>query len=135
MSDSKPSLAARIAQADDIGSELVQVPEWGVEILLKSPTLRRRFEYLAWRNEIEEEGSPEAMERLWLGALICVAHDPETGDPAFTFEDVDLLASKASVLVERVAFKAMTVMGLTKESSDFLSEGSSTAESEPTSSL
>lgn len=128
MSDGqRPALAARIATIDDIASKLVQVPEWGdVEFLMKSPTLRRRFEYVAWKNQLEEEGTSDAMERLWLGALICCACDPETEEHVFTYEDVDLLAAKASVVVERLAFEAMSVMGLTKESHDHLKDGSST---------
>lgn len=133
--DQRPALAARIASVDDIASKLVDVPEWGgIQLLLKSPTLRRRFEYVSWKSQLEEEGTPDAMERLWLGALICCACDPETGDYAFTYEDMDLLAAKASVVVERLAFEAMSVMGLTKEAADGLKDDSSTTVSDDPSS-
>jgi hypothetical protein len=119
-------LASRIAEVDDLVERLVPVPEWGVDLLYRTPTLRRRFQYLAWRDKIEAEGGP-ALERQWVGAIIAVACDPATGDYVFDWADIDVLASKHGPLVERLAVEAFEVMALTKQAADRGKDSSSSA--------
>lgn len=121
------SLRDRIADVDDLIERDYEVPEWSVKLKLRSPTLRRRHEYLAWRNEVERDGSPDALERMWAGAIVTVAVDPDTGEHAFTWDDVPLLAGKNAAVTEALAFACVEVMGLTPEVTD-LGKDSSTGD-------
>jgi hypothetical protein len=104
------NLREKIFSADDITKELVQVPEWGVAIELRSMTANER----AGMTERASRGNDGKVDIKLMYALTLIAtvYDPESGMPLFTEADKEALLSKNGAVVERLATKAMGVSGM-----------------------
>lgn len=121
------SLADRLARVDDTYTETYTVDGWQLTFLLRSPTVRTRFAFQAWRDEVKDDPA-QLEERTWLGAIIACACDPETGDRAFTWADVDLLASKNPNVLVPFGVECLKVMGMTNGVSEDLKGSTSPTE-------
>lgn len=120
------SLYDKIREADDIADTLVDVPEWGVAILVRSPNGRERAELL---NLIVSEDSDERRALLFPMTIALTAHDPDTKERLFTREDVAWLAEKNGVVLQRVAEVGMRLAGLV---ADAVEEGKGGSSETPT---
>lgn len=109
------SIREQILNADDIESELVEVPAWGVTIEVRSMDGRSRTRLL--KSAANNDGVID-MERMYPEMVILCSFDPETGERIFTEEDIDALLSKAAGPLELVATTAMRVSGMTGEAVD-----------------
>lgn len=107
------NLREKIFSADDITKELVEVPEWGVTVELRSMTANER----AGMTEQASRGGGEKIDIKLMYALTLIAsvYDPESGLPLFTIADKEALLSKNGAVVERLATKAMGVSGLSEK--------------------
>ena len=103
------SLRNQILAAEDLYSETVTVPEWGVDVLVKSPTVAVRNEVLA--AVTLEDGSVDNSALFQALVVIC-ACDPETGELMFTKDDIPALSGKSAKAMERVALAAFRVSGM-----------------------
>jgi hypothetical protein len=95
------SLKETIFSANDITKELVEVPEWGVTVEIRSMTAAER-----------------AKLGMYAMTVIATVYDPATGLPVFTDQDKESILSKNGAVVERLATKALGSSGLTAEAVD-----------------
>lgn len=109
------SIREQILNADDIETELVEVPAWGVTIEVRSMDGRSRTRLL--KSAADNDGVVD-MERMYPEMVILCSFDPETGERIFTADDVDALLSKAAGPLELIATTAMRVSGMTGDSVD-----------------
>lgn len=107
------SLKDKIKNADDRGTETVEVPEWGVTLELRSPTVAERSELIAAMADINGE-APSAADytRSYVQLVIATAHDPETGERVFSDEDAEWLAEKNGAVLNTAWEAAQRVAGL-----------------------
>lgn len=107
-------LRSRILSADDITSEMVEVPQWGVTVEVRSMDARSRI--LMTQDVSGDDGV--SMERLYPDMVIQTAHDPATGERIFSADDRDALLAKSSAALDILATAAMRVSGMTPTSVD-----------------
>lgn len=109
-------LSDSIYQSHDIPEEQVEVPEWGVTILLRGLDGESRARYL------ERYMTPDANGDLHIdyavmypAILVETCFDPEDGSLVFDKgeEDIARINKKAAQVIERLAQKASEMSGLT----------------------
>jgi len=104
------SIRDKILESDDLDKRVVDVPEWGVKVEVRTPNGRDRARIT--RLLQDETVEPEvALAALLIPALF----DPETGDRIFTEDDADVLVGKNGNALQRLAEIASGVSGLTVE--------------------
>lgn len=119
-----------IIAADDIESETVEVPQWGVTVVVKSMTAGDRAKLLS--GAINNGGQLDFEEVLPDVVILCT-YDPETGERVFGPQHREAVMGKSAAAVETVATVAMRLSGLNddavdaagKDSSETPTEGSS----------
>ncbi len=109
------SLRDKIFSSDDITKELVDVPEWGVSVEIRSMTALERAKLM--------EGATINGDKVNVGLMyaltvIATCYDPESGLPIFTENDKEAILSKNGSVIERLATKAMGNSGLTEKAVD-----------------
>lgn len=103
------SLRSRILEADDIGKKLVHVPEWDVDIEVRTMTAGKRSEMM--KSATDNDGNIDVAQ-LWPMIIIASAYDPETGEALFTSGDIDALKEKSAAAVELLGSEAMAMSGM-----------------------
>jgi hypothetical protein len=109
------SLRDRIIAADDIGKELVEVPEWGVSVEVRTISTGMRSKML--KSAQTKDGEVD-LDRLYPMLLIATVFDPELDEPVFSEDDYNLIQDKSAQAVERVAKKAMEMSGMVPDAVD-----------------
>ena len=108
-------LADKIRQADDRTVEIIDVPEWGVKLELRSMTALQRSQMQVVWAETEEPSAAV----LYQTVLQHCCFDPDTGDQVFDDEDSEwILAEKSAQVVDQVAQACLKVSGLSADSLD-----------------
>jgi len=125
------SIREQILNADDIETELVEVPAWGVTVEVRSMDGRSRTRLL--KSAADNDGVID-MERMYPEMVILCSFDPETGERIFTADDVDALLSKAAGPLELIATTAMRVSGMTGDAVDVAGKDSPSITSDDSSS-
>jgi hypothetical protein len=113
--------------ADDIESELLDVPQWGVKIDVRSMDGKTRARLL--RECMDENGDLD-YESLYPQVIIATAFDPTTGEKIFGPEDQEAINSKSGAALELVASCGMRVSGMDKDAAETAGKGSSTTPSD-----
>ena len=109
------SLRETIFSADDITKELVEVPEWGVTVQLRSMTAAERA---GMTEQASRNGDKIDVKLMYALCIIATVYDPTTGLPIFTDQDKEAILSKSGAVVERLATKAMGASGLSEKAVD-----------------
>lgn len=107
----KPLSKDQILQADDLPTEVVEVPEWGGSVTVRTLTG-------AQRDKLEESivSSPGQRNLTNLRArLVALAVVDENNEPMFTFEDATVLGNKSARALDRVFASAQRLSGFTKQ--------------------
>jgi hypothetical protein len=117
------SIRDRILAAEDIPVELVDVPEWGVSILVKGMTGADRG--LLMEEAIDPATGEVNLQVIYPDAVILTSHDPETGARIFSTEDRAALLSKSGLAIDRVATVAMKLSGFEDKAVDKAGKDSS----------
>ena len=125
------NLSAQIFAADDIESELVEVPQWGVTVLVKSMTARDRARMIT--TGVSDSGVFR-LEEILPDLVIASTYDPETGERVFEESDRDALMAKSAAPIEQIATVAMRLSGLEENATDEAGKGSSPTPTEDSSS-
>jgi len=108
-----------ILNARDIVKELVQVPEWGGEVYVKSLTGAERDQFEA--SVVEMRGSNQRFNMKNVRAkLAAIAICDEAGERLFSAEDVATLSQKSAAALDRVFGVASRLSGLSSEDVDNL---------------
>jgi len=92
-----------ILTADDLGEEIVDVPEWGQKILIRGMDGIERTKV----QKLATSEDPKANTDI----LILVARHAETGVLLFTAADRDALAHKSGAAIETVVIAAIRLSG------------------------
>ena len=99
------SLRDSILQADDLGEEIVDVPEWDTKVLVRGMDGRQfekaRLQYKTGGSETEANAA----------VLTFVARDPDTGELIFDPADKDVLLTKNAGVVQRIVLTAIRLSG------------------------
>lgn len=101
------SLRFRILAAKDLKEERVEVPEWGVGVLLRGFTGRQRAHFAA-----EFGGVDIDLSKAYADLLIAGAYDPDTGLPLFTDAERDQIIDKSGEVLERLSGHILRLSGL-----------------------
>ncbi len=109
------SLRDQIIAANDIESEELEIPAWGVTLEIRSMDGRSRTRLI--KSAANPDGTID-LERLYPEIAILCAHDPATGERVFTEEDREALLSKSAAALELVALTGMKVSGMTQNATD-----------------
>jgi hypothetical protein len=101
-------LRKTIFEADDIESEIVEIPQWGVKIEVRGMTSKERAKLL---KSTSVNGEVD-FDRWFPDLIIATAHDPETGEKVFEAADRDMLNTKSGAAITRLAETASRLSGL-----------------------
>lgn len=115
------SLRDRILAADDIGTELLEVPQWGVTIEVRTMSAGKRSRMLQTCSL--GDGTVD-LDQLYPMIIIACVFDPETGDQVFSEIDIAALKEKSASSIEFVAQKAMSMSGMSASAIDEEGKGS-----------
>jgi hypothetical protein len=117
------SLREQILAAEDIPSEILQINEWNVNLLIKGMTAGERIALM--QSAFDQATGQVNMAAVYPDVVVACAHDPETGDPVFTDADKPAILSKSSAAVEKIADVGLRLSGIGKEESDSAGKDSS----------
>ncbi len=98
------SLRDSILQADDLGEEIVPVPEWDAKVLVRGMDGRQ---FGKARQQYKGDNEAEANAAV----LTLVARDPDTGELIFDPADKDTLMTKNPGVVQRIVLTAIRLSG------------------------
>ena len=108
-------LADKIRQSEDRTVEIIDVPEWGVKLELRSMTALQRSTMQTEWAETEEASAAV----LYQSVLQNCCFDPDTGENVFDDDDKEwILAEKSAEVVDRVAQACLRISGLSADSID-----------------
>jgi hypothetical protein len=117
------NLRDKILNTTDIPSEMLSIPEWNVEILVKGMSAGDRLHLQ--KISYDQESGQVLMEKMYPDIVVSCCYDPETGEPIFTDDDKDAILAKSSAAVEKIAEVGLRLSGLGKDSQDEAGKGSS----------
>jgi hypothetical protein len=115
-------LRDQILSAQDIPSEKVEVPEWGVTVEVRGMTGAERTRIM---DLAMDEGGELKLQLVYPEIVIATAFDPEAGQQIFQPSDRDALLSKSANALDRLALVGMRLSGFTQEDADKAGKGSS----------
>lgn len=104
-------LRKRILEADDLGTEVVHVPEWDVDVEVGSMSGKMRARFMRSMSGTDTT-SERYFEQFFADIVIATACDPETHEPLFTPADRDPLNAKNGAALGKLAEVAMRLAGL-----------------------
>ena len=117
---------------NDTPSEIVDVPEWGVKVLVKGFTLGAKDDFLA--SVINPSTKEADIKAFSSNLLVGTAYDPETFERLFTEADIPVLKQKSAVVIQRLVDVGTRLSGLTEEAVEVAAKkSSSTTKEEPSS--
>jgi|TARA_R100001463_G_scaffold675_3_gene3049 hypothetical protein len=109
------SIRDKIRKAQDRISEIVEVPEWGVTVEVRSMTGTQRSQIVTALTSDDDN----KMEALWGGMLVSCVYDPETGEAVFAEDDAEwLLNEKSSNVLDRLSNVCLQVAGIVEGAVD-----------------
>ena len=118
-----------VAQAQDIETEDVEVPRWGVTVRMQSMNGADRAQYIRSLVAAQEAEDEEALSELDAQLVVACTFDPETGEHAFLPSDIPMLMQKAGDIIGALSVKAQRLSGLDGKAEERLGKGFSTSES------
>jgi hypothetical protein len=121
------SIRDQILAVQDIPTQIVEVPEWGVKIEVRGMTGAERTRIM---DKATADAGEMNLQMIYPEIVIATSFDPLTGEQVFVPEDRDILLSKSATALDRVAMVGMRLSGFTKESADELGKDSSETASE-----
>ncbi len=112
-----------ILNARDIKTEIVKVPEWGGNVMIKAMTAAERDKWESSRYTVK--GTEITMKldniRARLVSLSCI---DEANNPLFTVADIEALGAKSAAALDRIYTAINKINGLTKSDSEDLEKNS-----------
>jgi len=104
----------QIANASDIQSEIVFIPEWGGEVIVRGLTGTARDQLEAEIVEIKGKRSKIHLENI-RAKLVQLSLVDEAGKLLFTEKDVAMLGTKSAVALDRIFSVAQRLSGLSDQ--------------------
>lgn len=119
------SIRDRIAACAPYAAEIVKIPEWDVEIEVRSMALGERNEMLQRASEGEGDTN---IQSVYPEMVVRCSYDPETGERVFSQDDVEFINTRRADLVDKLALAAMKLSGMDEDSVDEEAKKSSETE-------
>jgi hypothetical protein len=116
-----------LAIQEDTPSEIVSVPEWGVEVLVRGFSLGAKDDFMA--SIIDPETRKPNVKAFNVGIMVGTSYDPESGAKLFTEADIPLLKQKSAAAVQRLVDAGTRLSGLTEDAVEVAGKDSSSTES------
>ena len=113
----KMSLREKILNTEDIQEQIVDVPKWGVKILVKELNGRQRDKIM--QSAVDSKGNIN-FEKMHSEAIIAACYDPETKEKLFEETDRDQLMEKSSAAIDTIYNVIAEMSGLTKKSEEVI---------------
>lgn len=98
------NLRETILNAKDIKEELLEVPEWGVTLLIRGMTGKTRAAMII------SGGASSAS--IFTEMVIASAYDPQTNQPVFTPIDMEALNERAAGVLQTIGQVALRLSGM-----------------------
>jgi hypothetical protein len=101
-----------ILAAQDLPSEVVDVPEWGLKVNVRGLSAKERDEYFM-NQTVVRDGQIVGQDRSNATArllVLCIRDDD--GEPVFGPEHVDVLGAKSAAATERLSKVALRLSGI-----------------------
>jgi len=117
------NLRDKILATEDIESETINVPSWGVDLLIKGMSAGERV--LLMQNAYDAKTEQVNMSKVYPDVVVSCAHDPETGEPVFTKNDKEAILGKSSAAIEIIANAGLRLSGIGAEAQDAAGKDSS----------
>lgn len=117
-----------LAIQDDTPSEVIDIPEWGVKVLVRGFSLGAKDDFLA--SVLDPETRKPNLKAFNVGVLIGTAYDPESGAKLFTESDIPVLKQKSAAIVQRLVDIGSRLSGLADEAVEAAAKKSSLTENE-----
>jgi hypothetical protein len=124
------SIRDQILAKQDIPSEMVDVPEWGVKVEVRGMTGAERTRIM---DKATQNAGDVNLQFVYPEIVIATAFDPESGEQVFKPGDRDALLAKSATALDRIAAVGMRLSGFTAESADDMGKDSSATDSEDSS--
>ena len=124
------SIRDLILAKQDIPSQIVDVPEWGVKVEVRGMTGAERTRIM---DKATGNAGDVNLQFIYPEIVIATSFDPETGEQIFVPADRDILLSKSASAIDRIALVGMRLSGFTKEAADDMGKDSSETASEDSS--
>lgn len=110
-------LRAHISNVVDIREQLVDIPEWGVQVLVRGLTAKERAKIV---KASASPGVASDIERLYPDMVIASCYHPTEKVLIFKPSDREMLNGKLSGVMERLAIICVKLSALDKESQEQL---------------
>jgi hypothetical protein len=117
------SLRDKILAAQDIPSEPVNIPEWGVDVVVRGMSAGERITLM--QNAFDQTTQQVNMSIVYPDVVVACTFDPDSSEPVFTDADKPLILSKSSAAVERLANVGLRLSGIGKDEQDAAGKDSS----------
>jgi len=124
------SIRDQILAKQDIPSEMVDVPEWGVKVEVRGMTGAERTRIM---DKATQNAGDVNLQFVYPEIVIATAFDPESGEQVFKPSDRDALLAKSATALDRIAAVGMRLSGFTAESANDMGKDSSATDSEDSS--
>lgn len=110
----QPLSREQILSTDDSNTELVDVPQWGGSVRVRSLTGRERDRLEA--SMIGKNGKADATRGLanFRARLVAASVIDDNAAPMFTEADIDALAGRSAAALDTIAQAAMRLSGLSE---------------------
>jgi hypothetical protein len=126
------SLRDKIFSAQDIPTETVSIPEWGVDVLVRGMSAGDRITLM--QNAFDQTTQQVNMSIVYPDVVVACTYDPDSSEPVFTPADKDAILAKSSAAVERLANVGLRLSGIGKDEQDAAGKDSSKSPSDDSSS-
>lgn len=126
------SLRDKIFSAQDIPTEVVNIPEWGVDVLVRGMSAGDRITLM--QNAFDQTTQQVNMSIVYPDVVVSCTYDPDSNEPVFTPADKDAILAKSSAAVERLANVGLRLSGIGKEEQDAAGKDSSASQKDDSSS-
>lgn len=110
---SAEDLAAHIFSVPDIQEELVDIPEWKVQILVMGLTASERASIL--KADINQQTGNADLEKLYPDLVIASCYHPQSRQKIFKTTQRYDLNKKSGGVIERLALACIRLSGLDKQ--------------------
>lgn len=110
------ALRDKILAAQDIPSEVVKIPEWGVDVLVRGMSAGDRITLM--QDAFDQNTQQVNMSIVYPDVVVACTFDPESDEPVFTPADKDAILGKSSAAVERLANVGLRLSGIGKDEQD-----------------
>ena len=102
-----------ILNADDLKTEIVSVPEWGGDVMIKMMTGKERDNFEA--SCVGINGKSINMDNIRAKLVAKTVIDPETKEPMFTAADIEALGKKSSAALDRIFTVSQRLSKITEQ--------------------